>query len=416
MLNNKVLVKILLFGFLSGAVGLLPIGIGLMTGHELQGSFTWASNVIQGTAEKINIDSVLDDENRTGTDNNSVEGANQEGDNQDNTSTKAQDGDNLIVGKTKNPMVTIYNHTVLYLMKDNNATLFILLLIAMLLTIIRAVAHFIRKSINDELYLQLGITIYVLILLVMLCSEQLGLPIIIEDYRISEYLAYAFPLLLGLPLEYIYLLLSNRKPLKILVNSGIVLLTACTVFSVYYYGHARHLGRYTIVNTDSAARAYYKIINQFQDYQWTIVSTVNEYSIVLDTGRHGDWLTFLTQLSNYSPTMRIEFPTQDVFFFVEKRPIIQYDIVYLDNMKQYPEFTEKDAMMNIGHFFYTNRSDFYIYNRNQIMAKAYYWAEKYMYYFPNEMSIFYEDDEFICYHLEQEPEYLNNLAIDYGYN
>ena len=145
MLNNKVLVKILLFGFLSGAVGLLPIGIGLMTGHELQGSFTWASNVIQGTAEKINIDSVLDDENRTGTDNNSVEGANQEGDNQDNTSTKAQDGDNLIVGKTKNPMVTIYNHTVLYLMKDNNATLFILLLIAMLLTIIRAVAHFIRR-------------------------------------------------------------------------------------------------------------------------------------------------------------------------------------------------------------------------------------------------------------------------------
>ena len=427
IIKSKLLLKIILFGFLSGMIGMLPIGIGLLTGHELQGSFRWAANVISGTAPKTDIDTLLNEKNQTDTSNESAEEEVSGKDAPAGAKDASQEADNSLFKKVsvtvinwgtklKESALTCFNRTALYLMKDNNQLILILLILAMLLTIIRTLIHIILRSNKDELFLQLGITFYVLIMLVMMCSEQLGLPVIIEDYRISECAAYAFPLLLGIPLEYIYLLVSRRKWLKRLVNTGIVIFTVGTVFIVYNYGYARPMGRYTVVNSNSAVNAYYKILRRYPDYQWTIVSTVDEYSMVLDAGRHGDWLEFLTELSNYSPTMRIEFPTQNVFFFVEKRPIVPNNILRVNETKQYPSITEKDAMQNIGDFYYTNKSDFYKYNRSLIMAKAKYWAEKYRYYFPKEMSVFYEDDDFICYHLKQETDYLNNLAIDYGYN
>ena len=49
-------------------------------------------------------------------------------------------------------------------------------------------------------------------------------------------------------------------------------------------------------------------------------------------------------------------------------------------------------------------------------SRMYYWALEYQKRFPNEMKVYYEDDEFICFYIEQNEYYLNNFAIDYGYN
>ena len=36
--------------------------------------------------------------------------------------------------------------------------------------------------------------------------------------------------------------------------------------------------------------------------------------------------------------------------------------------------------------------------------------------YPNELEVYYETDDFVCYKLHQNVECLYNLAIDYGYN
>ena len=54
--------------------------------------------------------------------------------------------------------------------------------------------------------------------------------------------------------------------------------------------------------------------------------------------------------------------------------------------------------------------------RLMIMSKMYYWANEYMRLYPNDFTIYYEDNEFICYKLIQNTSNLNNLIIDYGYN
>ena len=55
-------------------------------------------------------------------------------------------------------------------------------------------------------------------------------------------------------------------------------------------------------------------------------------------------------------------------------------------------------------------------NRWIIMSKLYFWTEKYRQKFPEDMSVYYEDDEFICYQLVQDINNLHNLMIDYEYN
>ena len=50
------------------------------------------------------------------------------------------------------------------------------------------------------------------------------------------------------------------------------------------------------------------------------------------------------------------------------------------------------------------------------MSHMYYWAQAFKKLYPNEMEIYYETDDFVCYRLHQNVESLYNLAIDYGYN
>lgn len=55
-------------------------------------------------------------------------------------------------------------------------------------------------------------------------------------------------------------------------------------------------------------------------------------------------------------------------------------------------------------------------NRWVIMSRMYEWAQAFQKLYSNEMKVYYEDEEFICYSLEQNEYRLYNFAIDYGYN
>ena len=50
------------------------------------------------------------------------------------------------------------------------------------------------------------------------------------------------------------------------------------------------------------------------------------------------------------------------------------------------------------------------------MSKMYYWAEQFQKLFPQDMTVYYEDDEFICYRLIQNESSPFSLSIDYNYN
>ena len=51
-----------------------------------------------------------------------------------------------------------------------------------------------------------------------------------------------------------------------------------------------------------------------------------------------------------------------------------------------------------------------------MMSRMYYWAQAFMELYPNEMKVYYEDNKFICYKIEQNMYHQYNFAIDYRYN
>lgn len=126
-------------------------------------------------------------------------------------------------------------------------------------------------------------------------------------------------------------------------------------------------------------------------------------------------------MEQYDSTRVIQIPTEYVYFVVEKRPLKYADPTYLGkSMTLYPRISKDAAnqLLSEQTIRTSKKSDYYgIYeNRHALMSKAYFWAEKYMTYFPDQMSVYYEDINIIIYEIKQNMYALNNFAIDYGYN
>ncbi len=108
---------------------------------------------------------------------------------------------------------------------------------------------------------------------------------------------------------------------------------------------------------------------------------------------------------------RYNIPTKYVYFFVEKKPV--------DYMKEHDKSGSMVSRQHASEYLPDAASGISIYTselRLMIMSKMYYWANEYMRLYPNDFTIYYEDNEFICYKLIQNTSNLNNLIIDYGYN
>lgn len=393
--KEKLFTKILLCGFLSFLIGILPIGVGLALGYELQGSLDWAIGVITQSVDEEEQD-IIDS-----TDENEIIIPTEE-------NLGIKDKTVFIFKQLKEKAISSVVHT----------QIFWILLMCIGIVILNTILRNIFNRRKKETFLQFSIALYVLILFILLDSTLFGLPTIIEDYRISVFLGYAIPLLLCMPFELTYFVFKGAKWSKILFNVIVIGFIGIVAWVVYSFDdYKKEFSQFRLLQSDSSVNVLYNIFENYSDDTWTIVSTVDEYSIVLDCGYHYEWIDFLVDLEDFDEDTTLYIPTENIFFFVEKRPIVYGDLIKIGKkVGKYDKFSVEDAKITISSEFLERPSQYYVYQRNAIMAKAFYWAEMYRYYFPNEMKILYEDDNFICYHLQQEPYYLNNLAINYGYN
>ena len=97
-------------------------------------------------------------------------------------------------------------------------------------------------------------------------------------------------------------------------------------------------------------------------------------------------------------------------FYIEKKPL-NYANGYGGKI---PEVSEAQAQQelpkNSGISAYSGTK------RSVTMSRMYYWAQEFKELYPNEFKVYYENDRFVCYYIEQNVYCLYNFAIDYGYN
>lgn len=257
---------------------------------------------------------------------------------------------------------------------------------------------------------------YMLIMCLLLNAGYFGLPTLMDANRGSIYFAYSVPLALTLLLDGIlYLPFFPMKNKAAKVGSYILnfLSMACVAGALYYTaetGHVRTSCNPAGQEMNEAVLCLTNIIHTEKDFTWTIVSANDELRMGWYHGFHYETVEFLEDMEELDEDTWVRIPTPVVFFYIEKVPI-DYNVHYENSGQSVSEEGAAQPLPpNAGIYMYQGE------RRWIIMSRMYYWAEEFKKAYPDEMEVYLETDEFVCYRLEQNPYRLYNFAMDYGYN
>ena len=425
--------RIILTGLISILLAVLPMAIGVLTGHQLQGSLYWGLNVINGTANnntdeqeaitiidkngnEIKVVGEVDPEVLE----NIINGENtiEDSESLDETQvelTKTQEEYNQ--ESTKQSPITsllskgkiILNQIQVYCTNAGQTVTLIMVGAIVALILLGAIAIVLRK--NDYAGMIWSVGFYMLFMCVMQALTALGLPELMQPSRLCIFFCYSLGLVWALNVDaFIYLVFGWLKKNWVMNGISVIILAIGTIVSVML-GLVRSPATTNALETNEAIICLTNIIHENKPFNWTIISANDEHQMIIDSGRHYEMITFLRQLMDLKKNSEIKLPTEYVYFFIEKQPINyanSADGIELKPVSEDGANTPINAEKGISA--YTAEA------RWGTMSHMYYWAQAFKKLYPNEMEIYYETDDFVCYRLHQNVESLYNLAIDYGYN
>ena len=260
----------------------------------------------------------------------------------------------------------------------------------------------------------LFIGFYVFFMTILCCSEKLNLPSLMELTRSCIFMAYAVPLLGACTIDVCYTVIC--RPFKYHRSTELlpVTLTVALTFLTVSNNYVKPLTIVSSVQTSGEVHCNYEIMANYPDKSWTVVTTTNSLQVVRDYGWHMELCTFLEKMKDYDATTTVTIPTKYVFFYIEKKPVAlgYYGLV-------------TNPVLDAGHVskgvaaqepYYGGGSVYNVPNRYILESKFYYWAKAFEQKYPQEFQVYYEDDSFICYRMIQNEYNLYNFAIDYGFN
>lgn len=272
---------------------------------------------------------------------------------------------------------------------------------------------FLQRYLVDRLYGAAGFSMLVgdILLGILLVASWLGLPAIMEPSRVSLYVGYLLPILPVIALDGFFHLFGKIKRIWWQQILAFLLVLAVTGGGIYYNVIGAHFGTDSLeMNEAMLCTANILKDNEGQNNRWTIVSANDEYRMVEKYGRHTETIDFLQNMENWNATKEVTIPTERVYFYIEKQPI-NYAGEYVGEI---PEVSEEGASNPLPQ---KNGLDSYKgLERWKTMSRMYYWAQEFQDRYPNEFKVYFENEKFVCYYIEQNVYSLYNFAIDYGYN
>jgi hypothetical protein len=396
LFKKKILVKMILSVALAAVVALAPLFFGLSLGYHWQGSLDWAVSMMESGSKS-------DDSEKAAQEQTSVQ--------EEKSEDQQEQGPGLIEKTGKSFRNTVKQYTDFWG--------YVVYICAGISVVFGAVVLFFTSK-KKQGRVALGLGLHMLFFnFVFMNAGLFGLPSLIASDRAVNYLIYLGATVIGVPFGLFWCLFEEKiKPVRWVASVAIVVATAMViVFGGYTYTSSAVFR----LSYSAVTENYYKIKATHRKDTWTIVSTVDELSLTRNKGWHYELWEFIFRMEQYDSTRVIQIPTEYVYFVIEKRPLKYAEPTYLgQSLTLYPRISKEAANQLLSEQTIRTRkkSDYYgIYeNRHAIMSKAYFWAEKYMSYFPDQMSIYYEDMDIVIYEIKQNMYALNNFAIDYGYN
>jgi len=259
------------------------------------------------------------------------------------------------------------------------------------------------------------------VFMVMISSDAFGLPPLVAASRLLTVKNVFLLAVLAVPMDMLETLLASACSAGVMQCMGAAsaaALLALIVATGQYHGYLY----YEASRFPAAAEVSNSIIDKFPSRQFTIVSTTDEMYQINCYGFHEEYLTFL---KNYQED-GYYLPTPYVFFYVEKHPLQyghshfftgpqwlaqcryqDYVLSSLGTQRLKGEIADDKADQDIviaggkASLGYTILS-----NRETVESAAARFIRSLKAQYPNNISVYYEDEDFVCYCLKQN---LNRL-------
>lgn len=441
--NFRSLFSAVLIGIL---IATIPMGAAYATGIPFQGSIDWALNIIKGSnGQEMNteIDTESTEEKGNGAEhiNASTQSANHTFYNQnkninENVSVKAEMSmkekilkkASEIGFRLKNAASRIYENAYVHLYGDRAKWIVLFTLIGAGIGVVCfLIISMIRRQIVLDGYL--GITLATIVFMVAYSPSTVGLPSLVDCTRLCSSEQIFIIAMMLIPIDLFLSVLQFTR--------GRVILPCLTLLGIgsIYYG-TNYLGIFhgymyiSMTRYGAAVEVTNEVNHKFPKHDFTIISPTDDLYQAIEYGRHEEIMTLLRNMQDGTYVI----PTEYLFFFVEKEPILyaQHHFVtgpnWLANEKYAPlspssitsegkqvihsEISKESAEQNQMYFRLLSDTYKNFISRNIIESKMYYWCENLMKKYPDEMNVYYEDDQFICYVLKQNTYRLVSLEKD----
>ena len=431
--------RIMFTGICSVFLAVLPMGIAFATGTPLQGSLGWGLSVINGGKSSSSTETEADEaetlEVSTGDDKNTVRVVKPDGtvmeidvsdlpsaqENESGGQTQTETtapavpkvsfGEKIrkIPGKAKNALSEMSSRILEFIIKlDVKNIGYMILASFALLLLLGLVFCIFRQPGYGAMLMSMGFCMW--IVTILLCAGVFGLPPLMDGARCSIYYVYLLSAALtALADGLLYMVLPLRK-LR-LVRNAVSLAVAAAVLMGMFQNHMIKQSDFSsgfVMN--GVITCLSNIIHENEDKTWTIVSANDETQMGVDHGWHYETITFLRGMETLEKNTKVIIPTKTVYFFIEKIPL-DYSVTYDKSGQSISRKGASRSLPNVGGIGMYQGEGRWI-----VMSRMYYWAQAFMELYPNEMKVYYEDNKFICYKIEQNMYHQYNFAIDYRYN
>ena len=421
-LNKEYFRRIMLTGIISVFLAVLPMGIAFAGGTPLQGSLGWGLSVINGDSSDTEDTS----ENEAAQKQAMEEMAARLIENTQNSNSESvQTGEIPIITeapkysladkareipkKMKNLREMMIRRIQEFIINSQEqwcayavlAGIAVLILLGLMFIILRRITY-------GEMLMSAGFCMGILTLL--LCAGNLGLPVLMDPARCSIYYVYLLIVSITVLGDGLLYLIFMPRILTIPRNVVSFILTVSMAAGMIHQGLVKTPDFISDYVSNGAFTCLTNIIKENKDETWTIVSANDETQMGLDHGWHYETITFLRKQEHINKDTKLIIPTEKVYFFIEKIPL-NYSVVYSGSGQSISKKGASQSLPNSGGIGMYQGEGRWI-----LMSRMYYWAQAFMEMYPNEMKIYYESEDFVCYVISQNMYHQYNFAIDYGYN
>lgn len=421
-LNKEYFRRIMLTGIISVFLAVLPMGIAFAGGTPLQGSLGWGLSVINGDSSDTEDTS----ENEAAQKQAMEEMAARLIENTQNSNSESVQTEEIpiiteapkhsladkvreIPKKMKNLREMMIRRIQEFIINSQEqwcayavlAGIAVLILLGLMFIILRRITY-------GEMLMSAGFCMGILTLL--LCAGNLGLPVLMDPARCSIYYVYLLIVSITVLGDGLLYLIFMPRMLTIPRNVVSFILTVSMAAGMIHQGLVKTPDFISDYVSNGAFTCLTNIIKENKDETWTIVSANDETQMGLDHGWHYETITFLRKQEHINKDTKLIIPTEKVYFFIEKIPL-NYSVVYSGSGQSISKKGASQSLPNSGGIGMYQGEGRWI-----LMSRMYYWAQAFMEMYPNEMKVYYESEDFVCYVISQNMYHQYNFAIDYGYN